>query len=86
MLREDEAVDSHLADIRRLVTLKGHKDDELLTKFSFVSGLPSGVALQLKSTLGLKSFTSPMTSQEHEPFLSRGNLIRYLSLLVLSSI
>ena len=54
VLREDEAVDSYLADIQRLVTLMGHKDDEVLTKCPFVSGLPSGVALQLKSAAGIE--------------------------------
>lgn len=49
MLQDGETVDVYLADLRRLVTLIGQSSAEPLLKCSFMAGLPSDVAIQLKS-------------------------------------
>ena len=55
VLIENESVDVYLADIRRLVALMGHgHHGEPLVRCAFVSGLPSDVAMQLKSTVNVE--------------------------------
>ena len=55
MLLEGESVDVYLADLRRLVNLMGQTEAEPLLRCAFVIGLPSDIALQLRSTVNVDS-------------------------------
>ncbi|XP_067933240.1 uncharacterized protein [Watersipora subatra] len=48
-LRDGEAVDVYLADLKRLTTLMGQSEPDPLLKCAFMAGLPTEVATQLKS-------------------------------------
>lgn len=63
VLQEGETVDVYLAEIRKLVTLIGIGNVEPLLKCAFMAGLPSDIAVQLKSvaaveTLGLNELVN----------------------------
>lgn len=53
VLREGEAVDVYLADLRRLVSLIGQQNSDPILRCAFVAGLPSEVSVHLKSIAGL---------------------------------
>ena len=48
-LKDGEAVDVYLADLKRLTTLMGQSEPDPLLKCAFMAGLPTEVATQLKS-------------------------------------
>lgn len=53
VLVDGESVDVYLADLRRLVNLMGQKDANALLRCAFVAGLPSEIAMQLRSTANI---------------------------------
>lgn len=56
-LKEGEAVDVYVADLRRLVTLIGQKTPEPLLKCAFIAGLPVDVATQIKSVAAVEKLS-----------------------------
>lgn len=52
--RSGETVDVYISDLRRLVSLIGQKDPEPLLRCAFVAGLPTGIAMQLKSIVAVE--------------------------------
>ena len=74
LLLENESVDVFLADIRRLVALMGHgHHGEPLIRSAFVSGFPSDVAMQLKSTVNAERLElSQLVGKARAMLASRG--------------
>ena len=74
VLLENESVDVYLADIRRLVALMGHgHHGEPLIRCAFVSGLPSDVAMQLKSAVNADRLQLPeLVGKARAMLASRG--------------
>jgi len=56
-LKESEAVDVSVADLRRLVTLIGQKTPRPSPKCAFIAGLPVDVATQIKSVTAVEKFS-----------------------------
>lgn len=72
-LSESESADVYLADIKRLVNLMGQTNSEPLIRCAFVSGLPSDVAMQLKSTVDVNKMELPaLVSKARAMLASRG--------------
>ncbi|XP_067943202.1 uncharacterized protein [Watersipora subatra] len=73
MLSEGESVNVYLADLRRLVNLMGQTNPDPLLRCVFVGGLPSDIALQLKSTVDVDSMELPaLVSKARAMLASRG--------------
>jgi hypothetical protein len=52
--RSGETVDVYVSDLKRLVSLIGQKDSEPLLRCAFVAGLPTDIAMQLKSIVAVE--------------------------------
>ena len=57
VLKEGEAVDVYIADLRRLLSLIGQNTPEQLLKCAFVAGLPIDIATQLKSIAAVETLS-----------------------------
>ena len=85
VLLKNESVDVYLADIRRLVALMGHGQyGEPLIRCALVSGLPSDVAMQLKSTVNAERLELSELVGRLEQCLLQGEVILHSLVLVLS--
>ena len=58
-MRESESVDVFMADLRKLSLLIGMKEKEVepMLRCAFITGLPFGVSIQVKSIAGLEKMT-----------------------------
>lgn len=57
VLESGETVDVFIADLKRLVSLMGQSEPEPLLRCAFVAGLPSDVAVQMKSISAVENLS-----------------------------